>query len=75
LGGLDDDPLSFLSDYCVLAGQLGFARNSDDLNPSVLEEFDVSFIHPFLMASASAYAAELVNRLVGGRAPSMDLTK
>src|SRR5260370_41507977 len=52
---LDNEPLSFFSDNCVLSRQLEFARNSYGLIPPILEKFDVPLTHRYLIAYALAY--------------------
>ena len=52
---LDNEPLSFFPDDCVLSRQLEFARNSYGLTPPILEKFDVPLTHRHLIAYALAY--------------------
>jgi hypothetical protein len=56
---LDNEPLSFFSDNCILSGQLEFAGNSNGLIPPILEEFDMPFIHGFIVTYAMAYVNDL----------------
>src|SRR5258708_39960627 len=68
---LDNEPLSFFSDNCVLSRQLEFARNSYSLIPPILEKFDVPLTHRYLIAYALAYvkASDRINGACRGALP------
>jgi hypothetical protein len=52
---LDNEPLSFFSDNCVLSRQLEFARNSNSLIPPILEKFNVPFTHRYRPRAACGF--------------------